>query len=237
MVSLTEEPIRNTYPTGEIKPKYRGYIHRLSFYIIPIIYACLQFPHCTTALSTIVATINASAPMALYYTSSYFHIDTKNLLEHELWQRLDYTAIYYYIFASNIGFIMLLWANPIYRTLGILMMALNVSGFIIGVIRNRTKELSNNKDKIHQLLAGSLVSLVGLAIYPIFKTLGINVILTIILIWINNAIGLLLYNNPKVFNFIEDIFGHHEWFHVTTVVGEVISWIYKFAICNHLNLL
>jgi predicted membrane channel-forming protein YqfA (hemolysin III family) len=224
-----------TYPNGDKKPKYRGYIHKLALYIVPILYSLIQLPYCKSILSIIIGIIYVSAPIVLYYMSSYFHMNTKTDEEHYKWQKRDYNGIYYYIFITNIGFSILLYLSSEYMNYGIIMFIINIIIFGVGVIRNNNKSNSDKKDIVHQFIAGILVSLSGIFIYPITKLLGIDVLIAMIGIWINNGIGLWLYNDKDLLNGAEDIFGHHEWFHMTTVTGEIASWYYKYAICAQLN--
>ena len=100
-----------TYPNGDKKPKYRGYIHKLALYIVPMLYSLIQLPYCKSILSIIVGIIYVSAPIVLYYMSSYFHMNTKTDEEHYKWQKRDYNGIYYYIFVTNIGFSILLYLS------------------------------------------------------------------------------------------------------------------------------
>lgn len=222
------------YPTGEPKPVLRGYFHLLGFYMIPITYFLLQIPHCSSILSYIAAFANASAPLVLYRISSYFHMEPKTIQEHNKWRRIDHSAIFYYIFASNITPALLLIFRSQYIGWGIVMMVLNILGFIFGIIRNYYKELTDKTDIIHQIHLSFMVGLIGIFAYPLSSILSIYVWIPIILVWLNNAIGLLFFNRSD-FYWIKDVLGNHEIFHISTILGEVISWTYKMAFCLHLN--
>jgi glucose uptake protein GlcU len=116
------------------------------------------------------------------------------------------------------------------------MLILNVGGFIIGVIRNHNKEMKEQMDRKCQMILAMLVCLMGIFGYAIFDLLETYHIIMYIMICINNVIGMVLYNKKQL-NLIDNVFGHHELFHITTIIDEIMSWSYKIAICNKLNIL
>ena len=216
--------VEPTYPTGEKRPKYRGLSHLISFYTLPYIFFTVQSFFIRSVVSYLLTAIMITGFFALFGISGHFHRLPKTLEEHYRWMRWDHSSIVYYIGVGVLPFGFLMIRNCPDPTIGYAFLILNAMVLSSGVTYNMTKTLTERQSSTSIafiVVQATVLFPFAYYLYPLLTTtelvwLGIKYLLQLS--------GMLIY----IFQWCDwspETFGHHEVFHLFTILGSLSSMI------------
>jgi len=214
-----------TYPDGEPRPVFRGYVHFVSLVLFPIGFGIYQY-QCTSTIYTKCCYISILLALILMFgISSHFHRLDIHPNYHRILKRLDHSTIFFFIGSSYNPFALLLVQRSHIYYLGYLFVVVNCSMIMIGAIHSISKTLtSKQSDTSVFFVLGQAFCIVPF-LYHISLVVSYFTLICLSLTWLIQATGVTIYKK-QLCNRFADTFGYHEWFHVCTVIGTLTAFGY-----------
>lgn len=209
------------YADGEIKPLFRGILHLICLFICPITILPLLY-YCNSFLEFISILIYKLSVFTCLFFSSIFHIGNWSLETEKKLQMLDHAGIILVTTFSwaPIGCIYLFNTSFIYVVPIITIILFYYNGFIS----------SEYRILCYLISGGIFINYIEL----IYLSLTFSEILFVILTFIQYLFALYIYNT-KSFDFIPEIFGYHEVFHIFIVGGFITTYLTNLSVVIRSN--
>ncbi|MGA1847539.1 PAQR family membrane homeostasis protein TrhA [Deferribacter abyssi] len=173
-------------------------------------------------LSKKIAFTIYSLGMFLSFTSSFiYHSITKNKSLIFVFKKIDHIMIYIFIAASYTPISLIVLDKKIGISLFIIIWIIAVIGILLEVL---IKNISRTLSAANYLLMGWTAII---AIYPLYTSLPPNGFLLLVLGGVFYTIGAIIYAVKKP-NFLKDILGFHEIFHIFVLLGSFTHFLLMF---------
>lgn len=204
------------------KPLLRGHIHQESFFVS--LGACAMLVAKASDSKALVSSVVYSfCLVVLFGISAIYHRPNWDQRKRAIMRRLDHSAIYVLIAGCFTPVCLL--ALP--ESAGITLLKLVYAGVLLGILK--TLFWINAPKWISVLF----YALVGALFIPYLSEFNASLGLTnMIFIWtgcVVYVIGAIFYAMKKP-NFFPEVFGHHELFHICTVVGAILHFLVMYRL-------
>lgn len=206
------------------KPLLRGHIHQESFFLA--LGACAMLvAKATTSLSLVASLTYSICLVLLFGVSAAYHRPNWNEKKRAMMRRLDHSAIYLLIAGCFTPVCLL--ALP--ESTGITLLKIVCVGVFFGIIKSIFWVTAP------KWFSTLLYTVIGSFFLPYLNdfnsSLGLN---NMVLVWTGCLIyfaGGLCYAFKKP-NPFPDIFGHHELFHICTVIGAFFHFVLMYRLIH-----
>lgn len=204
------------YATGELKSRYRGISHEL-FLVAVLIYGYFLMAASRSTPAQIANSVFLFCVTFCYGVSSQYHRRTWTLAAENIIRRMDHSAIYFVIAGSYTPI-----ATLLLDQYGIAALCIAWTGAIVGLVWCLTKTMQDQESKIGLVL----YTLVGASMLPfthfLYERLPFEIFVCFPLALVFLLSGLIIYSQ-KLFDFVPDMFGHHEVFHLFIIAAQITT--------------
>lgn len=206
------------------KPLLRGHIHQESFFLA--LGACgMLVAKATTSMTFLASLVYSICLVMLFGISAIYHRPNWSVRKRAIMRRLDHSAIYLLIAGCFTPICLL----ALSESTGIQLLTVVYVAVVFGILK------SIFWIKAPKWLSALLYTCVGALFLPYISELNAGLGFTnMVLIWsgcIVYVLGGIFYALKKP-NFFPEVFGHHELFHIFTVIGAFLHFIVMYRLIS-----
>lgn len=218
----------DVYAGGEPKSVLRGFFHLIAiFTIIPIQLFVLIFLH-NNLQQLGYGLFFIATHLTLYTTSGLLHRVKWTRRQHDIVKRFDHSAIFIIMFGN--GYVLFLLIQKVYPNLQYIPIAIFSALYLLGIVNSMIKNLSENIDNCSIIIYITMGAYYYLPfIWHIYTVMIFNEFV-VFMISLVIAISSLLIYKFRLCDFIRDIFGYHEVFHICVTLFNLLSTYITYSI-------
>lgn len=210
-------PADDTEDGGPTKPRLRGVLHEVAFFVSLVSGAWLVWDAPTTS-STLICLVYAVAISALFGVSALFHRHTWGPVGRRRMRRADHSTIFIAIagsYTAVAGIALTGWA----RTTVLLIVWI---GAVLGITQ---RQVWLDAPKWVIALPYVVVGWAAVAVLPqLYRALGPTGFVLLLIGGLAYSVGAAVYAAKRP-NPVPGVFGYHEVFHACTIVGATVHFI------------